>query len=389
MDLTEEPFEEPLATRPKTLVFGAPTSLEPPLVTTDKYGVLPPGSPRPPAAELVAPAASKRAPIELPPETPELKMAARSAAEAADGFESRLSARRQTLPAALGLIAIGVATFLGVRAFLTRRAEIPVEWSSVRQEAASVLRRDDLSAFKQATGRLAELVKARPDYVEAHADLVTALAFQLDDAQLHQNQIQATSTELNRRIVDLQEAQSPSDWVTRVNAIREELIALDKKNEPLVQEAKSIGNALNQAFAAMESRATKLSPTEQQTVTRAEAIYYGVRGQDGALRKSQAYESQGGAGGWGQIAYAEYALNSRAPPATLAQAKSQIDALREKDQTFLRLYVLSARLSLAQKQYQEASSTLEAVVAMNKSHTVAAQLLEWVQEKQRVEAPGP
>ncbi len=337
----------------------------------------------PPPQRAPTAAAARKAVVELPPEKPDLEDDRTLPDDPALSFEMKLKRRNRTALTVVALVLLGAGTFFGVRFFLGRRLEVPAAWTALRDQANSLLRRDDPTSRRNATARLAELVRDHPQYVEARADYLLALSLQLDDSRLARNRIQVAAAELNKRIKKLQDAQSPGDWVNRVNAMRDELIALDKKNEPLLKEGEALDAELNAAFKALQEQPRNLGPAERVAVARAEAVYYGVRGRDEALGRSQAYESQGGTDGWAQIAYAEFALNSKSPPDTLAQAREQMDALREKDKTFLRPYVLAARLAFAQKKYDEASNTLEAVVAMNRSHTVASELLEWVQEAQR------
>jgi uncharacterized protein HemY len=49
--------------------------------------------------------------------------------------------------------------------------------------------------------------------------------------------------------------------------------------------------------------------------------------------------------------------------------------------------VLAARLALAQRDYEAAATSLDAVVALNPSHEVARQLVGWVDEAKRSDPP--
>ncbi|HVE85323.1 MAG TPA: lipid kinase, partial [Myxococcales bacterium] len=77
------------------------------------------------------------------------------------------------------------------------------------------------------------------------------------------------------------------------------------------------------------------------------------------------------------VALAELALNARVSPDAMISAHAEMDELAQKDSTFLRSYVLSARLSLAQKHNESAVAGLEAVLALNPAHEIARQLLDW------------
>ncbi len=379
----------------KTQVFGATSGrgfTQTFAVPTGNDGAPPPTEepkpePRPEPTRSPAVAAVRRAPVELPPD--EFGGSAseeRTLPDDSIHLQAQLQRRNRTALMVVGLLALGIITFVGVRAFLGRSRAVPEAWTAAREQALSLLRRDDAGSRRQALEQLGQLVKEHPAFTEARADHLLALALALDDASIARSRIQAASAELNRRIKRLQDAQSPSDWANRANALREELIALDKKDAPLGKELDGLRAEVAAAVAALSRASQKLTPAEQLSVMRAEAVYSGVAGKDEALGRSKAYELQGPPDGWGQIAYAEYALNTKSPPETLRQAREQMEALRESDRGFLRPYVLSARLALALKQYDEASSALEAVKTMNASHAVAAELLEWVQESSRGDA---
>ncbi|HME91416.1 MAG TPA: hypothetical protein VKE49_08320, partial [Myxococcaceae bacterium] len=133
----------------------------------------------------------------------------------------------------------------------------------------------------------------------------------------------------------------------------------------------------------------ELSGAEELTATRAEAVYFGAKGSDRALNLSERYRLLGGKDGWDAIAFGEYSANAHVAPDTLAQARGGLEALRTSDSAFLRAYVLAARLALAQREHDAASTLIEAVVALNPSHELARQLVAWVEESRRSEPPWP
>ena len=90
--------------------------------------------------------------------------------------------------------------------------------------------------------------------------------------------------------------------------------------------------------------------------------------------------------GWVAVALAEYAINAQVAPALIAEARAESERSRSADSTFLRPYVLAARLALLQKDYDAASTALDAVVALNPAHEMARQLVGWVDEAKRNDA---
>ena len=102
-----------------------------------------------------------------------------------------------------------------------------------------------------------------------------------------------------------------------------------------------------------------------------------MKGSDTAIALAERYKNMGGTDGWAAVALAELALNARVSPDAMVAAHAEMDELAAKDSTFLRSYVLSARLSLAQKHSESAVAGLEAVLALNPAHEIARQLLDW------------
>jgi hypothetical protein len=107
---------------------------------------------------------------------------------------------------------------------------------------------------------------------------------------------------------------------------------------------------------------------------RARALMLGVTGDNQVIALAERYRSLGGTDGWGTVALAEYAVNTNVPPDTLREVRSNIETMRKADPTFLRVHVLAARLDMVQRKFEQAAEILDAVVAMNPSHDLAAAL---------------
>jgi hypothetical protein len=110
-----------------------------------------------------------------------------------------------------------------------------------------------------------------------------------------------------------------------------------------------------------------------------------VQGSDEAIVLAERYRQQGGSDGWAEIAYAEYALNARVPPDTRRQAIEGLEALRSRDASFIRPYILSARLLLANHAPEAAANALEAATALNPGHKLARELLTQAQSERSEE----
>jgi lipopolysaccharide biosynthesis regulator YciM len=351
---------------------------------------MPDSSPRPSAGALgiLQPtgSADPRARVELPPD--ELAPR-RTMSESSIRFDEATKAivgqqkRRTTL--AVGAIVAIVLLLIGigaVRAIGKRKGAPPADAVASRDAAMTLLRRDDTGSKKQAVKSLDALTTQHPEYVEGHAARVIALSLLLDDERIEAKRLESEAVELNRKIARLKESRTGADWEGRVNRMIEQLEGIKKRSDPLVDEVQAIDQSLSAARRLLPGE-----PAEEDriAVVRAHAIYFGVKGSSEALTRAEEYRTLTATqpDGWGTIALAEYAVSARVSPETLEQSRKALDELKANDSTFLRTYVLLARLAMVEKKHEAAASSLESVLLLNPNHDVAKKLLEWAQDSQR------
>jgi hypothetical protein len=284
---------------------------------------------------------------------------------------------------------VAVPGFFAIRSVLKRRSAIPAEVIQAEENALTQLRRDDRRSRKQVIAESESLVRKFPQQVGPTAIQLLALSLELDDVKLWMKRTQAQSEEGNRQIARLQEKGSAGDSEAQVTAAGAQLAALKRDSAALQEEANALERRVNAGYSALLTLAKNVRDADEQSSLRAEAIYYGVKGSDKFVPLLQRYRQSGARDGWDAIALAEFALNSPVVPGTLAEAHAATEQTRSSDSAFLRAYVLSARLALAQKDYEAAATSLDAVVALNPSHEVARQLIGWVDEAKRSDPPKP
>jgi hypothetical protein len=319
--------------------------------------------------------------LELPPEAPELLPEPRTE-ESGAGVDDALFLRKQLQRRTrIAAIAVGVALLVVVggiagRALVNRRHAVPPDAIARLESARLLMRRDDVQSRNRAVTELSALISAYQDFVPAHAELVVALSLQLDDARIQVRRLTEESDEAHRRIARLSDDKAPSDWQNRVMATQARVAEIAALITPLNEKSGAIDNQLNDRFQALQG----IQPNgieDQRSLARAQAVYSGVKGSDTAIALAERYRNLGGTDGWAAVALAELALNARVSPEAMTTAHAEMDELAAKDSTFLRSYVLSARLSIAQKHNDSAVAGLEAVLALNPAHDIARQLLEW------------
>jgi cytochrome c-type biogenesis protein CcmH/NrfG len=220
-----------------------------------------------------------------------------------------------------------------------------------------------------------------PVYLEARAAHVTAMLFQLDNARMELQRLSHESSAIDTQINRLREQRSPVDWQEQVNALVDRLGEIKAQRDPVAERTVALDQDVNVAFRALQDAAEGgLSLEDEVHLVRAQAMYFGVKGSEQALALSERYRAIGGGEGWGDLAWAEYALNSRVAPDTRGQAREALEALRAKDPSWVRLYVLIGRLALAENALDAATTAFESAVTLNPKHQTARSLLSQTQK---------
>ncbi len=320
-----------------------------------------------------APASSRSpvtAPIELPAErtapAPQLLAPTEPPLVMEDAAPS-------SFPLMAVLVALVVALAAGVGYLAYKRFATPTGPSGAvlaqHQVAEAMLRRDDRKSMEVAIEQLTALSAEQPRYTEAHADLVMAISYASDDLRAQASQLSGEFEALKRSIEDLRVAQSPEDWENRVAALVSEQDDLTAKLHPIEQQLAKLTESLTLARG-------RLNPAEERpegalAVLQAQTLFAAITGNIEALTLIERLRALDPTGPEASVTYAEYVLNSRGPPDSIARARAELDALRNADASFLRLYVLQARLAAQERRFDDAAGSLRSVLALNPDHELA------------------
>ncbi|WP_224246198.1 zinc-ribbon domain-containing protein [Hyalangium gracile] len=328
-------------------------------------------------------AASRRAPaLELPPEliVPERPGSARSASEPSSG-----GGRERLFIILAAVVALGLTAWLSYPVWRNQGAELPGDAVSAKESAASLLRRDDAASREQAIRELTSLVGRYPKYTEAQAELVVALALHLDDLKVELEWVHQEEARLRKEISQLELAKATVDWPSRVNARRQELATQGEQKRSLEAAATDLTKRLDQSLAVIRLAPETEPAADVVARVKAQAISEAVNGTPQAVALAERLKKVEARPHWSVLALAEYGLNAGTPPSALATVSEQLAQVRERDPTFLRAYVLGARLALRQKDPSAAQALLEAVLAFNPNHALARKLQKWAADT----APTP
>jgi outer membrane murein-binding lipoprotein Lpp len=372
-------LEEP--PRPRSGSFG-PTQLAD-IMAEESSAEGPSPSPGPSVAAL-----SK--PLELPPELLEERVTNDHARGRGGRSEKGLGGR--ALLIAAGVLVLALTAFLTSPAWLGKSNAVPHEAVVARDSALAVLRRDDTASKVEALSRLKALVDAHPASIELLAEWSTALAMHLDDTRVEGGTLKAKVARLKEQISALSEAQSPADWSSRVNAMREEVAAAEQELTPLEERGEGLSR---EAVRVLKRLAAAPEEEEKEAAVarlRARALLSAVLGASESL--TQAVQlAQAGQRDWSELVVAEYVLNGTAAPAQAVESAAAMARLREANSSFLRTYVLGARIAVLRGELDAAQALLEAVITLNPKHELAQKLQaharELALEKPEVSTPLP
>jgi hypothetical protein len=337
-----------------------------------------------PAAARSAPLASSRhsAPIELPPE---MLIASPSAREEASSSRASGGGKERLLLILAAIMALGLTAWLSYPVWRNRGSELPPEAVAAKDQAVSLLRRDDATSRQQAIDLLRGLTAQFPKFTEAQAELVVALSLQLDDLKAEIESLGLEEQRVHRALSALEVAKSPADWPSRVNARRQEMAALGAQKQPLEADARELTKQLDQLLPALRAAPETEPSADVVARWKALAVHEGVRGNPQAIALAERLAKVESPPLWSVVTRVEYGLNASSPANALPDLSDALAKVREQDKTFFRAYVLGARLALRLNDQASAQTLLGTVVALNPNHTLALKL----QKQAASAAPSP
>lgn len=295
------------------------------------------------------------------------------------------SGKRRTVIAlvVVGIVVIGLLAAAAWKLYgdqLMAPKVAPVVLQQLETEQIK-LKADDTASKTAAIKGLSTLVANNPAYVEGHAALVTAYVLQLDDLQQNALRLEKWRNEKNNRITRYNQEKQPSDWEARGKQLEEEVRKLNDQLTTLVSDEKNVDGQLRAEygrFASAAQQAGHATLEAQRAALRAQALYQAYGGSDKALTMLKDFRALGPNDGDGfiDLVAAEYAVNAKVTDATIAQAMKDLEGLRAKDGTFMRVYTLEARIHLQKGELDQAEAQVDRLLAVNAKHDVANQLKE-------------
>ncbi|MET0403458.1 MAG: hypothetical protein ABW123_13685, partial [Cystobacter sp.] len=336
------------------------------------------------SAPVAAPALHK--PLELPPELMN-----------APSLPSRDQGRNKAPPKgkgrglliAGGVLVLALTAFLTSPAWLSKSGVLPHKVQAERDGAVAQLRRDDVASKEAAISQLNLLLSAHPKSVELLAEVGIAVALHLDDTQVSINTFDAKEKALAERIDRLTTTQTPVDWQSRVNTRQEERAALQKELYVLRERA----GMLSQQVLTTLKRLDAVPETEPREFALARLRARGLMSATlglGTTPELITKLAQAEQGDWSSLVMAEYVLHQGEPSsADVREAAAALERIRTLDSTYLRAYMLGARLAILRHEPASAQALLDSVITLNPKHELAQQLHGFLEDAQKRDAEPP
>jgi predicted Zn finger-like uncharacterized protein len=352
---------------------------------------LPPEVPVPPP-QASAPIS---APLNLPPEPPPERSGSTGSSRRLPAFDpapdvfDRIEREGPARERAGGggkerlLIALAAVVVLGLTVWLTypmwraRGSGLPPHAVSARDEAVALLRRDDEASREQAISRLRALLADFPKYTEARAELAVALVLKLDDMKVELDLLSKQGKRLSDEAQRLSAARAPADWENRVNAAREELQNLRAQSKPLTAAVAELTKEVEASQQIIRAAPETEPAADVVARLKAQAVYAGVMGEEHAVALAERLRKVENPAHWSAIALAEFGLNAGSAAASRAEFSQSLQEVRERDRTFIRAYVLGARLALMDQDPVTARALLDSAEALNPHHALSRKLRAW------------
>jgi hypothetical protein len=308
--------------------------------------------------------------LELPPEpmgSPQDLRAQPVSAQLANEDAAALRAARgggagRAVVVILIIVALALAGVLVYRLFGRELLgkSVPVEAILATEQALATLRFDDQASQEKAVSQLTAVLAEHPSLPETQAALVIAWALRFDDVQ----------GELTRTAGSLRTLKANDGPAARITELEAKLAARGTV-------AKELKTQLEAGLAKLQLLLPRVEvgTSTHLAMLRAEGLARGVLGDGEALTRAEAYRQRNPArDDWVELIEPEYALNGGS---STDEAIAQLIAVKARGSnfTFIRPYVLLARLQLKKGDPALARAELELVIAMNSRHQIATELL--------------
>ena len=282
--------------------------------------------------------------------------------------------------ALLALLVIAAGAF-GFQQFTAPR-ELPAEALAAHEDVQRLLLRDDAASLTTARERLAELVGRHPDFVAAQADQALILALQIDDQRALADAHVAAQSRLRMQIEALERSQSPGDWRNRVNAFRDGLRKHDQALVTIGEEETRLRGLLEGALKQLPDAATTDAPEVQRALARAQLFSLAITGSPEAMGMMERFRRAGGSEEWQAVAESTYLLHAPGvQPSDATRMRERLAEIKDQDASWLRVYLLDARLARTMGAGESMRSNLEAVAVLNPEHTLARELRTLLQQR--------
>ena len=269
-------------------------------------------------------------------------------------------------------MAIGAAIlFWYFRAAPQHKSAAAESLTRATEQAVFLLRRDDSAAQSDAVSALRAIEKEHPGSIEAKAGLVLAQALIYDDLLQYSSRLRKAISKADRQSgAETEGAAEPLSL--QISTLKTKLEASEKRVFEQARILQADRDRLDE-MATVQS----MSMDAELAMLRARAMALAIEGDPQALLLADRFRARSQQDdNWADLTMPEYVANGgQLHDEAMAQLR-EIQS-RAGNSTFLRPYVLAARINLLRGNTEDAIAALDQVVTMNDKHLVARELLDW------------
>ncbi|MBI5543600.1 MAG: zinc-ribbon domain-containing protein [Deltaproteobacteria bacterium] len=299
-------------------------------------------------------------------------------------LQMTLKRRQRLLPVVVGVV-VGVAILAGAVGLYFKLRTPPADSMLVAEDekALLLLKRDDEGSIAKAIETWMKLEKTAPEFVPFKANQLIASVFVTQSLRDDLRRYTAQYNDLNKQREKLETKKAPADWLERAKKLREEMVQLKAKVDPLQDQAARQDETSSDLLKKAKTLVEKLGlGGDGPAVFRASALYYGCKGHESAEKLAEVYRTvpdkravlHDPQRAFADLAIAARYAQQRITPGDRDKGVAAAEAALKKDPQLLRAHVFLAKIYLANREFEAARAETEKLLGKNPNHSAAARL---------------
>jgi hypothetical protein len=306
-----------------------------------------------------------------------------------EAFSQKVATRNKRIGIAVGSLVVIAGVASAGWWWMNRPKPPPPELVAKANELLSTLEKDDAASLEAAKAGFAALQPTAPQgFNAALAGQLTALSLITADYrdQIQALQDKANKTDRERARIE-RDDKDKADWRARVGQQLDLLKKIKAELDPLVDQVTKLDEEQTALFA--KAKEARSRDPEDLDITRALAVYYGVKGDPTGPKFAEHYRKSMPADGWASLVIAAYGAQARQTPDQLKTSLDSAKAAFSSDGRMLRAKRLEAKIELLTGDLAGASAAATVLHAANPADANTVRLQQQMADAETAKAPAP